>query len=101
MPRLEYVGRPPAVESALAAAGFTVDRRLPLMSLDPAELTAPPVPAGNGVGVAESDVDLRQVATGATPYLQAEGEPERRIYARIGFREIGELTLASRPSGAH
>jgi predicted GNAT family acetyltransferase len=31
----------------------------------------------------------------AVPYLQAEGEPEQRIYARIGYRTIGSLTAIS------
>jgi predicted GNAT family acetyltransferase len=31
----------------------------------------------------------------AVPYLQAEGEPEQRIYARIGYRTIGILTAIS------
>jgi len=32
---------------------------------------------------------------GAVPYLQAEGEPEQRIYARVGFHAIGSLTAIS------
>ena len=181
MPRLEYVGRPPAVESALAAAGFTADRRLPLMTADPADLVAPPVPAGVEFRAAESEEDLwraaavqnaaygeaepagpdvdrlrrtiadgggvalavtadtgegvgsgvytspqrglaeiaavgvfpgyrrRGIATavshrltvaaldaGAAPFLQADGEPEQRMYARIGYRTLGELTLSTR-----
>jgi RimJ/RimL family protein N-acetyltransferase/ribosomal protein S18 acetylase RimI-like enzyme len=36
---------------------------------------------------------------GAVPYLQAEGEAEQRIYARLGYRTIGALTATSRPAG--
>jgi RimJ/RimL family protein N-acetyltransferase/ribosomal protein S18 acetylase RimI-like enzyme len=36
---------------------------------------------------------------GAVPYLQAEGEAEQRIYARLGYRTIGALTATSRPGG--
>jgi GNAT superfamily N-acetyltransferase len=32
---------------------------------------------------------------GAVPYLQAEGDPEQRIYARIGYRTVGSLTATS------
>ena len=180
-PRLEYVGRPPAIEDALAAAGFSADRRLPLMTADPADLVTPPVPAGIGLRAAESEADLWQAAAvqnaaygeaepaapdvdrlrrtiadgggvalavaadtgegvgsgvytsperglaeiasigvlppyrrrgiatavahrltrsaldaGAMPFLQADGEPEQRMYARIGYRTIGELTLSTR-----
>jgi GNAT superfamily N-acetyltransferase len=31
----------------------------------------------------------------AVPYLQAEGDPEQRIYARIGYRPVGSLTAIS------
>jgi ribosomal protein S18 acetylase RimI-like enzyme len=179
-PRLEYVGRPAAVERALTAAGFTTDR-LPLMTAARTDLVEPPQPAGIGLRTVESEDDLwraaavqqsaygeaaptepdidrlrhtveaggrvalavragtgegvgaglstrpegglteiaavgvlpayrrRGIATavahcltkaaldaGAAPFLQAEGEAEERMYARIGYRRVGELTLATR-----
>ena len=36
---------------------------------------------------------------GAVPYLQAEGDPEQRIYARIGYRAVGSLTASSLRGG--
>src|SRR5690242_17178483 len=35
---------------------------------------------------------------GAVPYLQAEGEAEQRIYARLGYHAIGALTATSLPA---
>jgi len=32
---------------------------------------------------------------GAVPYLQAEGEAEQRIYARIGYHLVGSVTATS------
>lgn len=52
----------PAVRDALVAAGFTVEARFPLMTVDPAELVAPTLPAGVSVLRAESDQQLRQAA---------------------------------------
>jgi predicted GNAT family acetyltransferase len=36
---------------------------------------------------------------GAVPYLQAEGDAEQRIYARIGYRRVGSLTAISLRGG--
>jgi hypothetical protein len=179
-PRLEFVAPAPAVEQALAAAGFAVERRLPLMALPPADLRAPDRPAGVDVLLATTDEQLWQAArvqnaaygesepgepdlrrlrrtvdaggavglalldgvpvgsglytrpvgglaelaavgvveayrrrgiatavsyllsrtaveAGIAPYLQAEGEPEERMYARLGYRTVGALIVASRP----
>ncbi|OZM73367.1 GNAT family N-acetyltransferase [Amycolatopsis antarctica] len=62
MPRLEYVRPAPAVDAALAEAGFTVDLRLPLMTLPPGGLRVPDPPAGVTVTVAAADADLRAAA---------------------------------------
>jgi GNAT superfamily N-acetyltransferase len=35
------------------------------------------------------------LAQGTTPYLQAEGAPEQRIYARLGFDTVGEMVVLS------
>jgi GNAT superfamily N-acetyltransferase len=178
-PRLEYVAPADGVELALLAAGFTVERRLPLMVLD--TLAVPPAPQGAelllateparlracarvqnaayGAGDQASDGDVARLARanerggavalalldgepassgvltrpvdglaelaavgttahlrgrglasavvallsqaaldrGATPYLQAESEREAALYARLGYRRIGELTLANGP----
>lgn len=41
-PRLEYVGPVPAVDAALAAAGFGVEARHPLMTVAPGDVVEPP-----------------------------------------------------------
>lgn len=61
-PRLEYVSPAPYVDAALAAAGFTVDLRLPLMTLAPGGLRTPPAPDGVTVSLADGEDDLRAVA---------------------------------------
>jgi len=179
-PRLEYVGPVPAVDDALAAAGFTVEARHPLMTIAPGDVVEPPAPdcleivlatspeqlwhaasvanaaygdgdatahdvarlrrtIGGGGAVALALFDGEPAGTGlftvprdglteiaavgvaeryrrrgiaaalayrltraaldvdAVPYLQAEGEPEQRIYARVGYRPIGSLTAISLP----
>jgi len=174
-PRLEYVGPAPAVGEALAGAGFTVDLRLPLMTMVGGDLWDPAAPAGVALALVNADDDLlaaaqvqniayrepaeagehdvarlratvraagavvlasvdgvpagaglftpardglceiaavgvlpefrrrgiasamvaqlsRSVfAIGATPYLQTESENEQRLYARLGYRTVGEL----------
>jgi ribosomal protein S18 acetylase RimI-like enzyme len=59
-PRLEYVAPAAALESALLAAGFTVERQLPLMVLT--ELTAPAVPAGAVLRLVTGDAELADCA---------------------------------------
>lgn len=178
-PRLEYVDPVPALDAALAAAGFTLEARHPLMTIAPRDLTEPPMPDGLGIVPATSPELLRHAAmvahtaygegdatehdvarlrdtvdrggavvvalldgqpagtglftepldglteiaavgvaeryrrrgiaaavgyrltraaldAGAVPYLQAEGEREQRIYARVGYRRVGSLTAISR-----
>jgi predicted GNAT family acetyltransferase len=40
------------------------------------------------------------LVTGARPFLQAEGEPEARIYSRIGYQRCGFLALAQLPDAS-
>lgn len=61
-PRLEYVGPVPAVDEALATAGFVTDTRLPLMTTTHDELCVPDTPQGVEVGVAISEEELRAAA---------------------------------------
>jgi GNAT superfamily N-acetyltransferase len=39
------------------------------------------------------------IDAGVVPFLQAEGDPEQRIYARIGYHRVGSLTAISRRDG--
>jgi ribosomal protein S18 acetylase RimI-like enzyme len=183
-PRLEYVAPAPAVDDALAAAGFTVDLRLPLMTIAPEELRDPAEQPGVEVVEARSEEDLRAAAwvqniaygepadvgdvvqlgrlrattgaggavmlarregapagaglftpphdglaeiaaigvipehrrrgiasavgaaltravfaAGVIPYLQTETRNEQRLYGRLGYRAIGELTAISLSPG--
>ncbi|MGH3767169.1 MAG: GNAT family N-acetyltransferase [Pseudonocardiaceae bacterium] len=63
IPRLEYLPElSPAVEPGLIAAGFTPERRLPIMTCRPADAPASPVVAGIELSLATTDEQLRQVA---------------------------------------
>ncbi|GAA1333293.1 GNAT family N-acetyltransferase [Saccharothrix algeriensis] len=61
-PRLEYLRPLPAVDAALAGAGFTVDQLLPVMAVDRADLRVPPPPAGVELVEAVSDDELAAAA---------------------------------------
>jgi GNAT superfamily N-acetyltransferase len=62
-PRLEYLPRLcPEVEPGLLAAGFVAERRLPVLSCSSAPVIARTAPEGIRVGLAYSDIELRQVA---------------------------------------
>ena len=63
VPRLEYLPVAcPAVESALLAAGFRPERRLPVMTCPPDRVTIPPEPRDVELRLAVSDQDLIEVA---------------------------------------
>jgi ribosomal protein S18 acetylase RimI-like enzyme len=63
IPRLEYVeDNAPDVERALLAAGFTVERRTPVMISRPDTRLTPREPAGITVREAASDADLAAAA---------------------------------------
>jgi GNAT superfamily N-acetyltransferase len=55
----------------------------------------------HGIGAAlAARLAALALAHGAdVPWLMAEGPPEERIYARMGFETIGEVLLISLPSG--
>jgi GNAT superfamily N-acetyltransferase len=73
-PRLEYLpGLCPEVEPGLVAAGFTPERRLPVMTCAPTTVKAPAVPDGIRLSLASNDVQLRQVAEAQN---EAYGQPE-------------------------
>ena len=63
-PRLEYVSTAaPDVESALTAAGFTVEGRPPVMVSTPDVALTPRSPAGITLGFATDDHQLLEAAT--------------------------------------
>ncbi|RKT53158.1 GNAT family N-acetyltransferase [Saccharothrix australiensis] len=57
-PRLEYLRPFPAVDAALAEAGFAVDQLLPMMAVERAALRVPDVPEGVALVDAASDDEL-------------------------------------------
>jgi predicted GNAT family acetyltransferase len=57
------------------------------------------LPAYRRRGIATAvahQLTLAALDAGAAPFLQADGEAEQRMYARIGYRTAGELTLSTR-----
>jgi len=73
-PRLEYVpATAPEVESALTAAGFTVEGRPPVMVSTPEVTLTPRSPAGITLGFATGD---RELLEAATVQHVAYGQPE-------------------------
>ncbi len=85
-PRLEYVGPAAgdetAVDAALAAAGFIVDDRYPLMIIDPEGLVEPPAPAGVEVWLAATDAELWRAA-GVQNTAYGEGPTTEHDVARL------------------
>jgi ribosomal protein S18 acetylase RimI-like enzyme len=71
-PRLEYLSPVPAVDAALEAAGFTVDTRLPLLTVTLEELRIPDAPTDVYVVQATSDADLRASAVVQNMAFDAE-----------------------------
>ena len=92
-PRLEYVpAAAPAVEAALAAAGFTVELRPPLMTRRPDGSTPPPPPEGFDLAFVTDPVEVR-----AARAVQGEafGEPRPPSDAEVGF-ELAALAHGRR-----
>lgn len=86
-PRLEYLPGPcPRVEPALLAAGFTSERRLPVMTCRPADAVTRPV--GGGVG---GDIEL-VLATGEAQWRQvAEAQNDAYGQAETTEHDVARL----------
>jgi len=81
LPRLEFLAATaPAAETALRDAGYTVERRVPVMLCPPGAVTPPPAPAGIELVVPESDVDLIAMITAQR---EAFGETEAPTAADV------------------
>ena len=95
LPRLEYFTEvAPELERLLVAAGFSLERRVPLMTCAPATRVDRPAPAGIRLRAPESREDIRRmraaqnVAYGESPEI---GDDEvERLAARIeaGVRHV-------------
>ncbi|WP_158840745.1 GNAT family N-acetyltransferase [Saccharothrix deserti] len=102
-PRLEYLRPSPLVDAVLEAAGFTVDRLLPMMVVD--ELTTPPRPVGLTVEAVTSDADLLAVSVVQNTAFGVGGTAGAEDVARQRslLRDDGVIVLArldGEPAGA-
>ncbi|GIJ66440.1 GNAT family N-acetyltransferase [Virgisporangium ochraceum] len=97
-PRLEFLPGPaPAVEKALAANGYVVDLRVPLMDCPPGAVVDHPVPAGIELATPETDdeiVEMIRVRNGAFGNTEEVTVAEADRY-REG-RAAGVRTLLAR-----
>jgi ribosomal protein S18 acetylase RimI-like enzyme len=92
IPRLEYVEEDaPSAWPALAAAGFAVERRTPVMTAAPATPLTPRSPAGITIRQAISDTDLTAAAVVQHHAYQMPYPP--------GPRDIARLTSLTRRGG--
>ena len=98
VPRLEYIEEDaPRAWPALAAAGFTIERRTPVMIATPATTLTPRSPAGITILLATSDTDLARTAHSrgiGLVFLEAEPE-EEQIYRRTGSTDSTTKIWAS------
>jgi ribosomal protein S18 acetylase RimI-like enzyme len=97
-PRLEFLpGVAPAVEGALAAAGYTVDDRLPLMDCPPQAVVDQPVPAGIELLVPETDDEiLGLLTTQYEAYDEVVAPTADDVARHRSARAAGVLTLFAR-----
>lgn len=98
-PRLEYLpGLCPRVEPALLAAGFTQERRLPVMTCRPADAVTRPVNGEIELILATSEEQLRQVAEAPN---DAYGQPETTEHDVARLRgTVGQRARRHRRSSA-
>jgi GNAT superfamily N-acetyltransferase len=84
LPRLEYIEEDaPDAWPALAAAGFTIERRTPVMIATPATRLTPRSPAGITIRQATSDADLAAAAAVQHHAYQLPSPPGPHDIARL------------------
>ena len=84
IPRLEYIEEDaPGAWPALAATGFTIERRTPVMIATPATDLTPRVPAGITIRQATSDTDLTAAAAVQHHAYQVPYPPGTHDIARL------------------
>jgi GNAT superfamily N-acetyltransferase len=84
VPRLEYIEEDaPRAWPALGAAGFTIERRTPVMIATPATRLTPRSPAGITIRQATSDADLAAAATVQHHAYQLPSPPTPHDIARL------------------
>jgi GNAT superfamily N-acetyltransferase len=84
VPRLEYIEEDaPRAWPALAAAGFTIERRTPVMTATPGSRLTPRSPAGTTIRQAVGDVDLADAAAVQHHAYQVPYPPGPHDIARL------------------
>jgi ribosomal protein S18 acetylase RimI-like enzyme len=84
VPRLEYTEEDaPGAWPALAAAGFTLERRTPVMTAIPGTRLTPRSPAGTSIRLATSAADLTNAAAVAHHAYQLPDPPAAHDIARL------------------
>jgi predicted GNAT family acetyltransferase len=103
VPRLEYVGEPaPSVCARMVAAGFVLERELPVLICGADSLTATPAPDGFEIGLAETSADhLGALIVGHESYADT-GPPPALADAerRVAFAAEGGLVILARELGS-
>lgn len=94
-PRLEFLPGPaPAVAKALAASGYSVELRVPLMECPPGAVVDQPVPEGIELVVPETDAEIlamftvRNAAFGNTDPVTAADVDNHRDARKAGVRAL-------------
>ncbi|WP_459714085.1 GNAT family N-acetyltransferase [Actinophytocola sp. KF-1] len=82
LPRVEFMAETaPAAEQALLAAGWSVERRIPVMLCPPGSAVAIPAPAGTELVVPRTDEEIRGMLVAQ---YEAFGEPTDIPDAEVG-----------------
>lgn len=101
LPRLEFVAQQPAVEDALAGAGFVVHNRLPLLTLpSAAALHEPRVPDGFTLDRPDEDDRLRAVATMQNAAFDEPGSSDADVVRLHKLAATGAVTACWDADGA-
>jgi GNAT superfamily N-acetyltransferase len=103
VPRLEFLPAvAPAAEAALAAGGFALEARLPLLTCAPGEAPDLAPPDGVELVLAESDDDIRAGLTLANVAFGEAGELDTGAIARSRrLLETGGLLVLARTTDRH
>ena len=94
VPRLEFLAATaPEADVALRAAGYAVERRIPVMLCPPGALVPPPAPDGIELVVPESDVDFVGMMTAQQEAFEDTG-PVDAGNARAWLEKGGQYVYA-------
>jgi GNAT superfamily N-acetyltransferase len=104
VPRLEFLAATaPEAEAALRAAGYEVERRIPVMLCPPDALRVPPPPAGIELVVPGSDVDFEGMLAAQHEAFDDPSTPDvagaRESLARGWFRVYARDASTGEPVG--